>query len=108
MAGTRDNNNNTVVVTMKDGIVRMVFNGEEDDPAEYGADVRFDTAREFSNPKNKKGKSPRGKNVRALLNCDQGTLEFDGEQFKIQLSMQQSEEQRRQQQQWLEQTFSGF
>ena len=79
----------TVVVTFISGeqrnTIKLVFDGDEDNYAQYGASDRLADQPELKNVQTSKAVSPKGKNLRALLTCHGGTLEYDhdGVKYKI-------------------------
>ena len=81
----------TVVVSLEDNVLKLVFDGDNDDPAEYGADLKLADQKELADVKNSSGRKPRGPNVRALLNCEGGTLRFEGTEYTIQKEPMQVE-----------------
>lgn len=76
-------NNNNVLVSIEDGVVKLVFNGEEEDFVEYGADTTIESHTEINGVFNKNSKRPRGKNMRALLTCGGGTLVFESQEYTV-------------------------
>jgi hypothetical protein len=67
-----------VNVTLVDGkLVRLVFDGEDDNPVTIEASAKLEDYPELKEVKTAKGKAPRDKRLRALLNCNGGTLQYD-------------------------------
>jgi len=99
MGNQDDEASSTVVVTLISGeqhrdIIQLVFCGEDDDPVEYNADLLLASQNLLKQVKNKKGKQPRGENMRALLNCNGGTLEYDNgviNLYKIRVRKEQNQ-----------------
>ena len=75
----------TVVVTLIGNEVKLVFDGDEDNFVQYGASDRLADQPELKNVQTSKAVPPKGKNLRALLTCHGGTLEYDhdGVTYKI-------------------------
>lgn len=78
-----DNNNVLVSIDDERGFVKLVFNGEEEDFVEYGADTTIESHTEIKAIINKNSKRPRGKNMRALLTCGGGTLVFESQECTV-------------------------
>jgi hypothetical protein len=72
-----------VAVSIAGDVVTLVFNGDEADPVEYGADIKIADQQEIQSLTNKSGNPPRGKNMRALLRCDGDRIVFDEKSFRI-------------------------
>ena len=81
----------TVVVTVISGqqrdTIKLVFDGEDDDPVVHDAEILFENQNSLKNVKNKNGNKPRGENMRALLNCDGGTLEYDDDGVRYRITV---------------------
>ena len=75
----------TVVITLIGNEVKLVFDGDEDNYVQYGASDRLADQPELKNVQTSKAVPPKGKNLRALLTCHGGTLEYDhdGVKYKI-------------------------
>ena len=74
---------NYVTVSISDNVVRLVLNGDETDPVEYGADLNLKDKAEIRSVTKANGSPPNGLNMRALMNCNGGTLVFKNEDYKI-------------------------
>ena len=88
-----DNVVGEVVVSIKDDVVQLVFDGEEDDPAEYGAEENIIDKKKLDAVENTYGKPPRGDNMRALLRCNGGKLKFDNVCYRISVQPPRKESQ---------------
>ena len=78
----------TVVVTINSNdLVAMIFSGHEDTPLKYNANMEMQNQK-LSWVKDRHGNEPFGTNYRALLDCDGGSLEFRGSEYKIQVKKQ--------------------
>ena len=75
----------TVVITLLGNEVKLVFNGDEDNYVEYGGSDKLADQPELQKVQTSKAVPPKGKNLRALLTCHGGTLEYDhdGVTYKI-------------------------
>ena len=74
----------TVVVTIKDHVIKLVLDEQNRDPAEYGADLKLADHPELTEVKNSSHKQPWGTTMRALLNCEDGSLKFNDKKYRIQ------------------------
>ena len=56
-------NDNGVVVSINNlsAVVKLIFNGDAEDPVEYGAETTIESHPEIESLSNKNGKRPRGK-----------------------------------------------
>ena len=70
--------------------VKLVFNEDEHDPVEYGADWPLLNSG-ITDVAKKDGGRPRGRNMRVLLDCDGGTLQFEGETYGIVVPIQKED-----------------
>ena len=80
-----DEASHTVVITLIDNQVKLVFDGDEDNYVPYGAGDKLVDQPELKNVLTSKALPPKGKNLRALLTCHGGTLEYadDGVTYNI-------------------------
>ena len=81
----------TVVVTEKDEKIRLVFDGDANDPVVYEARDKLQDQDQMKSVKNAQGKRPRDNRLRALLNCHGGTLEFDSKTYKVNVKKERGE-----------------
>lgn len=64
------------VLSISGNVVRLVLNGEEDDPVEYEPFSNLEEKGEIESVIKANGRPPNGVNMRALLNCNGGTIKF--------------------------------
>ena len=79
------NGNNVAISINKSStghVVTLIFNGDPKKLMEYGADSMIKVTG-IESVVNSKGKTPMGFNMRALLNCDGGTLTFRKNKYNI-------------------------
>lgn len=73
----------TVQIMQVDNTIRLVFDVDEDDIVDFFVTDKLVDLPEIVDLRNKKGSKPRAKTVRALLTCNEGLLNYDGQLFHV-------------------------